>query len=247
MNGDVILDGSMPYLDEVTNNAYEVLGVVGNAVAAENGLKHHYNATFSFITQTFPFAGKQVENLDCDDAYRDEMLNKSDELQTKAKDLGLHVQFEIKKPTGYTKTSMPLVEKTVTYGETRPDGREVEYEHFSVDVESYGCLPKHLTENVDRLSDAGGVKVAVDSIGAARAVYDLIGSFDGYNNQKGNTADVFDLRSEETYTQLQEMVDNEQSRVEDAWYNRTLGLGFGKKTIAHKQEIIKQLHKEFME
>ncbi|MEA2084352.1 MAG: hypothetical protein U9O82_08955 [Thermodesulfobacteriota bacterium] len=205
MTTNPIKDIRMPYEFEVSKAAYKVLSAVGNAVAAENDLKKHYEGTY----HTYGAHGSGSENL----PHR---------IKAQAAKLGIHAKFEADLILGYKCAHYRLTRVEKVSGEI---GRVLRYR---VDVKDYGCLPQNLTTNIDRLAKASGVKAAVNEAGTAQILYELIDSFAKYNARKGRTVDIFNLKSEETYTELNRIltfqVAARRQEIDNSFVNKVPGI-----------------------
>ena len=200
-----IEDIRMPYEFEVSNAAYKVLSAVGNAVAAENGLKKHFEGTY----HAYGAHGSGSENLP----------HRIKELSAK---LGIHAKFEADLILGY---------KCAHYRFTRVEkvsGKIGRVLRYRVDVKDYGCLLQNLTTNIDRLADASGIKAAVNEAGAAQILYELIDSFTKYNARKGWTVDIFNLKSKNTYAELNRILSSEvaarHQKIDNSFANKVPGI-----------------------
>ena len=222
-----VKDIRMPYEFEVSNAAYKVLSAVGNAVAAENGLKKHFEGTY----HAYGAHGSGSENLP----------HRIKELSAK---LGIHAKFEADLILGY---------KCAYYRLTRVEkisGRRERMLKYRVDVKDYGCLPESLTTNIDRLSETSRVKAAINEAGAAPILYELIDSFAGYNARKSRTVDIFNLKSEETYTELNRIsafqVAARRKEIDNSFANKMPGIRRIYRYLAEKALEKRRVHKQIL-
>ena len=241
-----VKDIRMPYEFEVSNAVYKVLSAVGNAVAAENGLKKHY------------------EGIDhADGAHRSRFKNPPYRIKDLSARLGIHAKFEADLILGYKCAHYRLAKVEKVSGKkdrilgviaTRVTRK------YTVNVKDYGCLPENLTANIDGLSDASAVKAAVSEAGAAKVAYELIDSFAGYNALEGRTVDVFNLKSEDTYAELNRIsalkVAARRQEIDNSFVNKVPGIRqiyryLAEKALeekrAHNQTLINALQTVYMD
>lgn len=229
-----VKDIRMPYEFEVSNAVYKVLSAVGNAVAAENGLKKHY------------------EGIDhAGGAHRSGFKNLPYRIKDLSAKLGIHAKFEADLVLGYKRAHYRLAKVEKVSGKrdkilgifaTRVTRK------YTVNVKDYGCLPENLTANIDRLSDASAVKAAVSEAGAAKVAYELIDSFAGYNALDGRTVDVFNLKSEDTYAELNRIsalkVAARRQEIDNSFVNKVPGIRQIYRYLAEKAQEEKRAHNQ---
>ncbi len=206
----------MPYEFDVSGGTYNVLGAVGEAVASEAGLENHYEGVGTYDTArgfTFPVKGPMKEEFD----------GKAMGIKRTCKEEGIHAKFDSQMIIGYRHVAYDLVKtETLESENTGPYWTRLT-EKYSIDAE-YGSPRDKLTENIDGIEDLSGVKVAVDSAGAAAVAYELIDSFDGYVDRHGNTAEVFGLDSGELYGEmrgkLESDVSSRQEKIDNDFFGK---------------------------
>lgn len=251
-------DIHMPYEYTASEAVREILNTIGNQMASENGLEKHYEGveTYEHVSSAAPIFDTHIDGV-----YKEDFIALPGQIKAKCANLGIHAAFDADMILGYRSVHYHLMKTERLSEEHKHIPRVTIYtitDKYTVDVNDYGCLPEKITANVDTLENTENVKSLVKNAGAANVVFELLDSFDRYTNLEGSSLDVFELKSENTYEELNsllsEQVEARQEEIDSSFANYIPGVKqiyhhYAEKSLekmrASKQEIIDDLQAKF--
>ena len=250
---------NMPYQFDVSQEAYGVLGSIGEQTAIEAGLEKDYSFTESYDVMR---AGTHRAEVNQEGYSKWDVEGEICKLERTCSEKGIHAKVEGDMFPGYRTVHWEFVKSKETSRECESGfmwhNDHITKEH-SFKVNEYGALPEKLTSTVDALKDTSAVTGALYSAGKGQVTYELLESLSGYDNPDGNTAEVFGLSEEGTYAELRGKLDEEvterKAAIKDSWVNKVPGVGkmvstyrTGKLEMMreHKAEIIDGLEEALL-
>ena len=213
---------TMPYEGQVSPGTCEFLGAVGAEVAYENRLRTNYH--FTEIHELWS-DGSYCEEVHVYGQTKDDAERTLVEVEERAAELGLQARFDSDLVSGLLCSRYEVIEtRNLVTKDVSTDhyiGTRYTDDH-SFNVAEYGALPETITETLDGLAHTERVRLALQFAGQEQVLFDLIDHLEGYANRRGNTTDVFDLTSADTYTALRSKLDDTMTETRERIDESTL-------------------------